>query len=124
MIIKKAKLFGDLRLLKASYTSYFCTSNQEIKYLRDRALLASNIIRRIWTKNKIDDLSHLSLHQSIVQYLESAKDIKDKARNELLNYFKNGVQLDGSVWYQKRITDARLKKTSNLTFYPTKIVTS
>ena len=80
MILKTAKIIKTHNLFRNQFNLYFCTINNLMKYLRDRALLASNIIKRIRSKNAMDELNHLPLHESIIKYLESASGIEDKAR--------------------------------------------
>lgn len=92
MIIKSARIIRACNWLKTGYGGSFCTGKEEMKLLRDKALLASNIIKRIRSQNTIDELSHLPLSESIVKYLESVKDVEERARQELLDHFKNGVE--------------------------------
>ena len=79
MIIKSARIIRAFNLFKTGTGQPFSAEKEKMKLLRDRALLASNIIKRIRT-NTIDDLSHLPLSESIVKYLEKVKNVEEKAR--------------------------------------------
>ena len=80
MIIKSARIIRAFNLFKTGTGQPFSAEKEKMKLLRDRALLASNIIKRIRTNNTIDDLSHLPLSESIVKYLEKVKNVEEKAR--------------------------------------------